>query len=139
MGIAFTIDPQRIYDVSLPDGIDAAELAEMTEFLNDFVPEVEKDWQEFPPKVQDALTELAYRDLDAAQRQSLDDLPRADKLAVDAFLDALSRLREATLDAIKRDQSRGPFREYTDEQIGKWDEADKLPPDLAEWIKATVR
>lgn len=140
MEIALTTDPQKIYDLSLPEGIDASELHEMAEFMDSLVPEVEKEWQEFPPRVQDALMELARREnLDAADRQSFNDLPRTDKRAVDAFLDALRSLREATLDAIERERSRGPFREYTDEQIGRWDEADKLPPDLAEWIKATVR
>ncbi len=140
MGIALTTDPQRIYDLPLPEGIDAHELHEMAEFLDSLVPEVEEGWEEIPPKVQDALTALAHRDdLDTIDRQSFDDLSRADKRAVDTFLDATNRLREATLKAIERDASRGPFREYTDEQIKKWDEADRLPPDLAEWIKATLR
>lgn len=140
MGLAFTTDPQKIYNLSLPEGVEASELTEMAEFMDSFVPEVEKEWREFPPNVQDALTELARQnDPDRAQREWLDGLPTADKRAADAFLDALGRLREATWDAIERDRSRGLFREYTDQQIGKWDEADKLPPDLAEWIKATVR
>lgn len=140
MGVAFTTDPQRIYDVSLPKGMDAESLGEMAEFMNSLVPEVEKEWDEFPPKIQDALTELAYRDdLDETDRQVFADLPRADKRAVEAFLDANLRLREATLEAIERERSRGPFREYTDAEIREWEEADKLPPDLAEWVRSTLR
>lgn len=140
MGVAFTIDPQRIYDVSLPESIDAKQLAEMAEFLNSMVPEVEEEWEELPPRVQDALTELARRDdLDTTNWQPVEDLPGADKRAVNVFLGAVNRIREATLDAIERDKSRGPFREYTDEEIREWGEADKLPPDLAEWVKSTLR
>ena len=144
MSVAFTTDPQKIHDLSLPEGTDVAELKEMAEFADSLAAEVEEEWEEFPPRIQDAVTELAFRDdleqvIDAWRRIRGYLSQAEEKKALDDFFNAVIRLRESTLDAIERDKSRGAFREYTDEQIEKWEEADKLPPDLAEWVKGTLR
>lgn len=144
MSVAFTTDPQKIHDLSLPEGTDVVELKEMAEFADSLAAEVEEEWEEFPPRIQDAVTELAFRD-DLEQaigvwRRIRGYLSEAEeKKALDDFFGAIIRLRDATLDAIECDKSRDAIREYTDEQIEKWEEADKLPPDLAEWVRGTLR
>lgn len=144
MSVAFTTDPQKIRNLSLPEGTDVSELAEMAELANNLAVDVEEEWEEFPPSIQDAATEFASRDdleqvVDAWQRIR-GYLPETEeKKAINDFVNAIIRLREVTLEAIEREKSQGKFREYTDEQIEKWEEADKLPPDLAEWTKNTLR
>ena len=134
----------KIIDLSLPEGTDVSKLTELAEFAHSLAGDVEGEWEEFPPEVQDAVAKLASRDdleqsADAWRRIS-GYLPETEeKQAINDFFDAMMRLREATLDAIERDKSRGPYREYTDEQIEKWEEADKLPPELAEWVEGTLR
>lgn len=144
MSVAFTTDPQKIYDLSLLEGTEVSRLAEMAEFAHSLAGDVEKEWEEFPLNIQEAVAELTSQDeleqgADAWKRIRGYFPEAEEKKAVDDFFDAMIRLREATLDAIEREKSRGEFREYTDEQIEKWEEADKLPPDLAEWTKDTLR
>lgn len=145
MSVAFTTDPQKIRDLSLPEGTDVSQLAEMAELADNLAADVEEEWEEFPPYIQDAFAEFVSREDDLEQaidfwRRIRGYLPDAEeKKALDDFFNAIIRLHEVTLEAIERDKSRGPYREYTDEQIEKWEEADKLPPDLAEWTKGTLR
>ncbi len=143
MNVAFAAYPQRISYLSLPEDTDPSELAELAQFADDLTLNVGRQWEEFPPKLQDVLTEFVRRvnveRAVCAWKGPRRPLPRAEEQALNEFMRAGSRLREAILDAIERDKSRGAFREYTDEQIKKWEEADKLPPDLAEWVKATLR
>ncbi len=144
MSVAYTTDPQKIYGLSIPEGTDVSQLAEMAEFVYSLAADVEEEWEEFPPRIQDAVMGLTSRDdleqtVEAWQRIR-GYLPETEeKKALNDFFNAIVRLREATLNAIERNKSRGPFREYTDEQIQKWDKADELSPDLAVWVKSTLR